>query len=304
MTGQPCPRCHRATTDGLLCHTCVSAYTHARKDLTRFTPELRAAWMRLDNVARATTHRPQLEPTPAATIAPAVAVPVMLRTKDAQVALVANPLPVNLDAGALYREATLWLGVLNGVAPDAATLRRNDDAPRLVDETRRLARAVEEAIDRRDPELYLGVCDAPDMVHVDTTEAGEVVTFTTDRTCGVDLYAHPGDRIVTCQACGYEYPISERRAEMLAEVRNLLERPKVIAEALTSLDLPVTAATLDVWIMRDKRLHERGRERRDGLPLILADPVYDDHGKPLYPVGAVIDRVEAARARARSDQRN
>jgi hypothetical protein len=84
---------------------------------------------------------------------------------------------------------------------------------------------------------------------------------------------------------------------MLVEVRNLLERPKNIADALTSLDLPVTARTLDDWIHRDKKLHEQGRPRSDGLPLILADPVYTDDGKPLYLVGSIIDRIEAVRDR-------
>jgi len=299
VTGTPCPRCTKNTTDGLLCHPCAGHYLRARKDLTRFTPELRTAWLRLDQVARGNTHGDRSLELAAVEAAEAARVPAMLRTRDAQVALPANPLPVDLDAGALYRQALDWLAT---TPPDAAGIRVLADAPLVIQATRRLAQRVEEAIDRREPELYLGACDAPDTVHVESTVTEDgVVTFevsTTDRVCGVDLYGRAGDTAVTCRACGYEYPITARREQMLAEVRNLLERPKVIADALTSLDLPITANTLDKWISRDKRMQEQGREWPDGLPLILADPVYDDDGKPLYRVGAVIDRIEAMRAKS------
>lgn len=291
MTDTPCPRCQQATTDGLLCHPCTQLYHRARKDLTRFTPELRTAWLCLDQVARGTRHGDDHTLELAAVEAEeAAAVPAMLRTRQGQIALVATALPVNLDAGRLYRQAQAWLG---WIPSDPQRLRAMEDAAEVVDHTRRLAHRVEEAIDRREPELYLGTCDAPD-VHLNDAGEEELVTL---NVCGVHLYARAGDVTITCQACGYEYKIRDRRDRMLTEVRNLLERPKVIADALTSLDMPVTAKTLDDWIYRDKKLHEQGRARRDGLPLILADPVYDDDGKPLYLVGAVIDRIEAMRGR-------
>lgn len=296
MSETPCPRCHRATTDGLLCHSCCGKYHTARRAIIKHTPDLSATWMRQDRVARGTIHGRDRQLEAAEEGLEQAALHVLHRTRDARIALPATPLPVNLDAGDLYREAIAWLCT---AAVDTPHLRELD--PSEVDHARRLAARIEDTIDRREPDLYLGACDAPDTIHVDTTETDDgVVTFevhTTDRICGVDLYARAGDTTVTCQACGYQYKIAERREQMLAEVANLLERPKVIADALTSLDLPITAKTLDDWIRRDRLLHEQGRPRRDGLPLILADPVYDDHGKPLYRVGSIIDRIEAIRAR-------
>lgn len=291
MTGTPCPRCTRDTTDGLLCVVCCRVYINALDDLRKYTAELPTNYVRLDRTARSVQHVVDRSLALAEVEAfEQRMIPAMLRTRDAAIALPANPIPVNLSAGELLAEVAVSV---RGWRKDERWLRGQDDPRGIVDTARRLARTVERAIDRTEPDLFLGRCDTPDVT-AELDETGTVLVEV-DAVCGAELYARLGDKTVFCEVCGWEYPVGEQRDRMLAAVRDVLARPKVIADALTSLDLPLNAGTLDVWISRDKRMHQQGRERPDGLPLILADPVTDDEGKCLYRVGPVIDRVEAMR---------
>jgi hypothetical protein len=124
----------------------------------------------------------------------------------------------------------LWL------AQHVDLVRQSDVAGPCVRAVLGVRRKIERAIDSRQPELFLGPCDAPD---VQTELVDGVVTVATDRICGVDLYGSLGDTEVECQACGCLYDIKERRAFMLESVRDVWARPAQIAEALTSLGTPV-----------------------------------------------------------------
>ena len=379
----PCPRCHRDTTDGLLCTDCTRTAEKAITQLTWLLPELETTITGQANTTRAVRHAPMPEEAwqqqarearrQATEDAEQRAIPAMLRTRDQKISLPAHAIPLSLAAADLLAGTRLtvawWVSQLAGVRvvahpvlaeaaqphaprliegapcpghihdrtpggcawrdcnrrlhckhptcaiiraqrrnhgrPDPSTpaldwlhrhtdtLRRHEDAARIVDDLQRAAHDIEQAIDGSDPEIYAGQCDAPDVRARVDEASGILIEY--DSTCGAHLFGRPGDAEVTCYACGYVYDISERRDRMLTDVRDLLERPARIAQALSSMDLPITAAKLDVWICRDRKMHERRQSRKDGLPLILADPVYDDDGKPLYRVGDVIDRIEGIR---------
>lgn len=179
-------------------------------------------------------------------------------------------------------------------------IRLDEEAGRIHTELTRAARRVEKAVDNRDPDMYLGPCDAPDI----TTPDGQTITV---GICGTDMYAHLGDPTVTCHACGAEYDVAERRDWLLEAVRDVWARPGLIASALSTLEMPLTAAVLNNWISRDRRRHERcplGGECGCILQVgIDSDELSADGrplGKPLYRVGAVIDRVQRAAGRIAS----
>lgn len=149
---------------------------------------------------------------------------------------------------------------------------------------------IERAIDRQDPDIYAGRCDATD---VRTDLDGQLIRAVLG-TCGADLYARLGDEQVKCGACGQLYDLATRKQYLAERVDDEWARPHVIANALTSLDEPVRPDTLRKWIERDAELVERGRQAP--YPLILQVGV-DDGGHALYRVGDVRARIAAMRER-------
>lgn len=311
-----CPSCRADSTDGLLCEPCTNAADTAAIDLTVLLPALQDAACGLGNATRWRDRRPDrsLE-LAAAEATEARAVPAPLRSRGGQIALPETPLP-NIDAAGLLTQAVgelrAALGPLRAGPRTADSVVRDLlavyadrkwwthwGAPGYARIVRHWAGRLVQVLDSGVPDMFLGTCDVPDVRSWFDPQTG-AVAVDTGATCGTDLYARFGDTDAVCQACGSVYDVGSRREWMVESVRAVLARPAVIARALSTLDLQVTPAQLDVWIARDKRLHEQGRPRRDGLPLILPDPVVDEAGKPLYRVGDVIDRVTALRAE-RSD---
>ncbi|MGN6609985.1 MAG: hypothetical protein ACTHMS_23615 [Jatrophihabitans sp.] len=189
------------------------------------------------------------------------------------------------------------LAYLEAAAP---LVRRWAGGPRLINDLVRHAAAIEQAIDSRAPEIYLGPCTAPD-VKTETNAAG-VITVRADEICGVDLYANHQDQAVDCPACGTTYSVADRREWVLPKMRDVWARPAEIADSLSSLDFPITRNNLDLWISRDKRRYRPDRPWLFPFPPILAVGI-DDDGKPLYRFGDVADRVEHLRAeKARTEQ--
>lgn len=152
-------------------------------------------------------------------------------------------------------------------------IRLDEAAGEIHRDVTALIARVERAIDRRAPEVYAGPCNSPDVrvsVHGDTLrpEAG---------ICGADLYGRLGQAVVTCDVCGAEYDVAERRAWLLKQVCDVWARPQVIADALDSLALPVKRKTIDKWASRG-----------------VLSPAVVDEGRPYYRVGDVIALVQAA----------
>lgn len=374
MTAAGCPRCQRATTDGLLCASCVGVFERAVADLGVLLPELAVTVGKRDEVARAIRHRHrELE--------------VVEDPEPIVYALANHGAPVNLDAveaaGSVRVTLSTWVAHLRSRYGDpdgwsttiaahrpllgpvcrgacshgscierrspsfpaaaravtvagpechaglacghrsclavragrvdvtawllasVAAVRRDDAARAIVVDLVSAARRVEAIVDRRDPEVYVGPCDAPDVAV--TLEDG-TIALATGRICGVDLYARFGEKVASCGACGARYRVSERKEWLLEAAREVWARPALIATALAALDVDLTAGRLDQWISRDKRRHARcwpGVECGHIVAVALDSAEVNEKGepvgRPMYRVGTVLDRVEALRA-AKAEQ--
>lgn len=116
----------------------------------------------------------------------------------------------------------------------------DEAAAALKADIRRLRRKVERAIDNADPGVFCGPCDAPNA----WTDLVDGTVYVETRACGRDLMAHFGDALVTCDACGTEYSVESRKAQMLEQVRDMWAIAPVIANGLTGLSMPVTASMI------------------------------------------------------------
>jgi len=178
-----------------------------------------------------------------------------------------------------------------------ALIRRDQAAYEIHDELTALA--VENQtwiLGRSEPTVFAGKCDAPDVrvdVNGDTLRPRVAV-------CGADLYAHEGDDTVRCGACGQSYPLAKRREMIRERLADEWARAQVIADALTTNDEPLNAATLRSWILRDSKL-SKGRRATVDRPLILQVGI-DDDGHPLYRVGDVRARIAWSRELARRER--
>jgi hypothetical protein len=355
VAGRPlCARCKRPVDGAVLCSPCGEAFTRTVADLQALLPELAVTVTKQDVVGQPARHAkdPLEEMIEAAG-----------RVAGDARSLIANPMPVNLEAAALFAEVrALLIGAVTRIARihelpldfppaiagphhawcmhpscvaiaeagrwgdrlcawlirHAETIRQYEAVAALIRDLERVRRWVETAIDRRDPDVYVGPCDAPDVevsldgdvVRLATEEVvdektGELVTVVSDRICGVDLYANLGDLEVECPACRYTYQVADRKAWLLEAVRDVWARPALIASALTTHGMELNAARLDQWISRDKKRHKRCLED-DGCGCILQVGIDSDDvdadgrpvGKPLYRIGDVLDRLEALRVSA------
>lgn len=370
----PCPRCHRATPDGLLCTPCTSLFERACADLGALLPELDTVIERQDHAARAINHRARGDVVQVQADDEYNAIPPQLRSRDPRTALIATPLPVNLDAAdvkaavlmkllehavrftgddpatepALHGPACPTLGcghdtcrrarprcgcgrlgcsdgrpacpglecghrhcqqVRAHTVPAAGRLltatrllRRHLLAAEIVDDILDCARRVTAAVDLRDPDMYMGPCEATSVGYKLSDAGDELITVET--TCGVHMYGQLGDPVVQCPACGTRYRVATRKRWLLGEAREVWARPADIARALAALDLDLTQARLNDWITRDRQRHARrcwpGQECGHILQRGLDSDAVDEDGRPLgrpvYRVGDVIDRVERLRA--------
>ena len=162
------------------------------------------------------------------------------------------------------------------------------------DELTWLSTAVQRAVDSREPEQFVGICDTSEVTFTETD--GTLYADTVQ--CGTRLYARDGAETATCRVCGRDYDdLPDRRARLASLADNVLAPADVIADGLTSFDLPVSASTIRKWASRAAERRKHGR-----MP--LANEIHqvgvDDDGRPLYRVGDVRARVEAGREAARA----
>jgi hypothetical protein len=137
---------------------------------------------------------------------------------------------------------------------DIRELRRAPWAGRMLHTLGAAINQAYRAIDRTPDRAYLGTCGA---------STGELV-------CTAELWAHPGTQTVACAQCRTRHDVTERQATLLAAAANHLATATDIANALTTLDHPITAARIRKWKQRG-RLTER------------------PEGSKLYRLGDVID---------------
>lgn len=126
---------------------------------------------------------------------------------------------------------TLWL------IRHRAELAQDDLAGELMANLTWHRNRVETQIDRRDPEVFLGCCDADD-VKVDATaydDTETVMLIVRPSECGVELYAHLDDKTIVCPACGWSYNVVARKAKLLELVYDEIRPVFDVANAVTGL---------------------------------------------------------------------
>ncbi|MEV5537441.1 hypothetical protein AB0L13_11325 [Saccharopolyspora shandongensis] len=151
------------------------------------------------------------------------------------------------------------LGLVDGLPDMAAWLRRHPSwitahpaAGELVDEVTDAIDRARRAVDLPPARLYCGPCPE----------------------CAADLYARPNRASVTCRECDTWHDVAKLRAALLAVARDQLATATEIARALHGLlGRELSANTVRTWA------HNGRLARREP----------DEHGRPRYLVGEVID---------------
>lgn len=174
------------------------------------------------------------------------------------------------------------------------SVRMDEAAAAIIDDLERVRRVAEQAIDRRDPDVFLGRCDGDD-VRVDLV--GEQIVPRHGE-CGVDLYAHIGDTKATCLACGLVYDVAARQVDLVARVYDVLAPTTQIADGLTGMltrggepKPGERRETIEVTPSMIRNLASRG---------LIADRGLAPDGKSrLYRVGDVVDVLRAREERDR-----
>lgn len=111
---------------------------------------------------------------------------------------------------------------------------------------------AERIVDRPADRIYAGPCDG----------------------CGEDLYGRLGAAVVHCW-CRMQYDVVARRDWLLWAAEDVLATATDIARAVTRLGEPISVERIWKWAER-KRIFSHGQ---------------DDHGRPLYRVGDVLDTL-------------
>lgn len=125
---------------------------------------------------------------------------------------------------------------------------------------------VEASVDRREPEVFLGVCDAAAVV------------------CGAELYAHPDDRDIECKQCGWLYNVPRRKARLLTLVYDQLRPVRQTADAVSGLLTDDRDELVECTESMVRNYIDRGR-----LTTVGVDP----SGRQLVRVGDVVELVRA-----------
>ena len=146
------------------------------------------------------------------------------------------------------------------MAEQVAWLRVRPEAEQAFDELHNAMRLVRHTIDLHSDRWYAGRCGAP--------QGQGTATY-----CDTDLYARSGADWVTCPNCGASFDAEDRKAVLLDSVRDHLTYAETIARALSAWGWKVTSSQI------------RGYAHRHRL---LAHG-HDEHARPLYRCGDVID---------------
>lgn len=161
---------------------------------------------------------------------------------------------------------------------------RNELAAPLLDEVDDMAKQVRRAIDRHGETVALGPCGniAPDGF-----------------TCAQPLRAHLDATWATCPTCRATYQVAHRRATLLEQLKDRIERPKVIADVLAAYGV---TAPYD-WIRKRASRGDLHRANEDHPDDPAEYRIGDVLALALHPpvrrgTGRVISNVEAAPTRA------
>lgn len=214
-----CPPCSRPVKDGYLCHVCTAHLADTIRAVPLWADQLGFVLARLTRYSEPVGSRGE---TPVF-FNPAATEPA--RRLDAAVRAAAIAIGVPADV----RHARLGV-VAAWLAAHVNDLRAYPDAPMHEEH---ISKAVERAMavcDRPPEHWYAGAC--PD--------------------CGKDLYPSIAEKVVTCP-CGRTWTVEEKRAELLARVRDVVAPGPVIARALSAIgDRPLSEDLLRKWRHKGK----------------------------------------------------
>lgn len=146
---------------------------------------------------------------------------------------------------------TTTADTLRFLADHTGWLAHHPLADEAFDELEHISALVDTSIDSRPPKLYAGPCDI----------------------CRKDMYADPEAVAVECKVCRINYPMDQRREDLLRRVSDQLDTASNISAAITDLGENVTPEVIRKWAERG-RLLAKGKDHR---------------GRPTYRVGDVLE---------------
>lgn len=243
-----CPACCRPTADNALCPSCTLQLARDLAQVPELAEELETTRTKQDRIGNPTDPRGGSH------------VPLGYRPTAAEVgAVLHQTLAVWARELAAATGAPLADGPAEHPVMLAAWLAENCEAARhlslagqLADEVSYAVRVTRRAIDRPVDRVYVGPCDE----------------------CSADLYALPHANTVECRECAATYGVVDRRAWLLASLREHLATAAEIAAGMGELyGQAVNRKTINVW-------HHRGR---------LVEHACTRTGWPLFRIGDVLD---------------
>jgi hypothetical protein len=145
-------------------------------------------------------------------------------------------------------------------------LRRQEAAAEVKNDLGRSLAKLRSSVDQQPERIYAGPCLAP---------------LPDGSQCPEHLMTVRGARRIVCRACRAVYDPAEQQSWLLAAAEDQLAPAFVLAQAVTNLGKPITAATIRGYAFR-------GRLLEHGLDL---------DGRPLYRVGDVLDLIHQEASR-------
>jgi hypothetical protein len=215
VSSRVCPPCERPVNDGYLCHACCKTLKATIEQTPVWADQLALVLARLTRYADPVGSRGAEKPLP---YNPAATDPA--RRLDAALRAAA------LATGAPKDVARARLGVVAAwLSQHVDDLRKHPDAPMHEAKISKAVEAATKVCDRPPEEWYAGAC--PDCQH--------------------ELYAPVTEPTVSCP-CGRTWSVEERRAELLAQARDVVAPGPVIARGLSVIgDRPLNEDTLRKW---------------------------------------------------------
>lgn len=212
---QVCGTCARPVQDGYLCHTCLGTLRGVIRSVPEWADQLTIVLTRLTRYTDPSGRRNAAAPLP---FNPAATEPARRVDKAIRDTAQAVGAPGAVRAARLGVVAWWLTGNMDA-------LRARQDAAHWDSAiTRAVARAAE-VCDRPPEQWYAGRCEG----------------------CGRDLYPTTEDDPITCR-CGATWRADERRAALLAKLRETEAPGPLIARALSALGpRPVTPERLRQW---------------------------------------------------------
>ena len=268
MIANTCQRCHRPLEDAVVCSRCWEAVTKDLAEIPALVSELDVTLAKQavtgESFGRSSSTHPL--PVNAAALDASVALDEVLA---GWVRLFAQDPPPDPQNPAQDRPVRPSGYLRTPQSPTAAhravwllgrseRIRHHDQAAYFLRAIGHAVGRIRLVVDLPPSRVYAGPCDD----------------------CRNDLYVTAGEAFVVC-LCGARYDVHERRAWLRDSVEDMLAAAPEISRALTTLDVPVTEASIRGYAHRGQ----------------LSAKNTNHKGQPMYRVGDVLDLVVATAQR-------